>query len=316
MKSLSITVLLFLGSISSYAQWQDPSGNGTGAIHYSGGNVGIGTNIAANLLDVRLNGSNGLTARFAEANGAGIILGVNVHNDDPLSGFIGHTSSNRNIKFHVGGTGNHIFSTEAGKSMTISNLGRVGIGVNTPANLLDVRLSGSNGLTARFAESNGSGIVLGVNVHNDDPLSGFIGHTSSNRNIKYHVGGTGNHIFNTNSGKSMTITNLGRVGIGTTTPDSKLTVAGKVHAQEVQVTVNAGADFVFEEDYELTSLEELGQYVKANKHLPEIASAKEMESEGIHLAEMNIKLLQKIEELTLHLIEMNKEIEILKTKVK
>lgn len=110
------------------------------------------------------------------------------------------------------------------------------------------------------------------------------------------------------SGKDLFIVRSnGNVGVGTTVPDSKLTVAGKVHAQEVQVTVNAGADFVFEEGYELTSLEELDQYVKENNHLPEIASAKEMESEGIHLAEMNIMLLQKIEELTLHLIEQNKK---------
>ncbi|MEP1779366.1 hypothetical protein [Reichenbachiella sp.] len=119
-----------------------------------------------------------------------------------------------------------------------------------------------------------------------------------------------------NGNELFVIRNSGNVGIGTTTPDSKLTVAGTIHSQEVKVTVNAGADFVFEEDYDLTSLEELDQYVKENKHLPEIASAKEMKSEGIHLAEMNIKLLQKIEELTLHMIDMKKEIEKLKSKIK
>jgi hypothetical protein len=80
-----------------------------------------------------------------------------------------------------------------------------------------------------------------------------------------------------------------------------------------------GADFVFEEDYELRSIEELERFVKTNLHLPEIAPAKNMEENGVLQGEMNQKLLQKIEELTLYIIEQNKinklqakEIEVLK----
>ena len=70
------------------------------------------------------------------------------------------------------------------------------------------------------------------------------------------------------------------------------------------------ADFVFEDDYELRPLHEVEQFINQNKHLPEIPSAKEMESEdGIGLAELNKLLLQKIEELTLYMIEQQKQIE-------
>jgi len=106
--------------------------------------------------------------------------------------------------------------------------------------------------------------------------------------------------------------NNGNLGIGTNTPDSgyKLTVKGKIWTREVKVTSTAGgADFVFENTYKLPTLEEVEQFITENKHLPEIASAKEMEENGIHLAEMNIKLLQKIEELTLYTIQQQKELE-------
>lgn len=103
----------------------------------------------------------------------------------------------------------------------------------------------------------------------------------------------------------------GNVGIGTDNPDAKLTVAGRVHAREVKVTVAAGADFVFEEYYALPSLEETAKFVRTHKHLPGIAPAAEMEQQGLDLGKMNILLLQKVEELTLHLIRMEEEIKAL-----
>jgi hypothetical protein len=105
----------------------------------------------------------------------------------------------------------------------------------------------------------------------------------------------------------------GNVGIGTSNPKAKLTVAGNIHSREVKVTIKAGADFVFEKDYELPTLKSIEKFIKVNKHLPEIASEKEMKESGLLLAEMNIKLLQKIGELTLYTIDQQKEIEKLKS---
>ncbi|MBC8054613.1 MAG: hypothetical protein H7Y13_16255 [Sphingobacteriaceae bacterium] len=99
----------------------------------------------------------------------------------------------------------------------------------------------------------------------------------------------------------------GKVGIGTTSPDMTLTVKGKIHAEEVKVDLNVpGPDYVFEKNYDLKSLDEVEKYISANKHLPEIPSAKTMEKEGISMGDMQMKLLQKVEELTLYIIDQNK----------
>lgn len=123
----------------------------------------------------------------------------------------------------------------------------------------------------------------------------------------------GSHLNNdiqleTSSG-TLILKKEGNVGIGTTAPDAKLTVKGDIHAEEVKVDLSVpGPDYVFKEDYNLRPLEEVQNYIKANWHLPNIPSAKEMEENGILLGEMNMKLLEKIEELTLYALQQEKKI--------
>ncbi|WP_053327968.1 hypothetical protein [Chryseobacterium gallinarum] len=83
---------------------------------------------------------------------------------------------------------------------------------------------------------------------------------------------------------------------------------GKFEAKEMKVTLTPTADFVFDEQYDLPKLEAVEKHIREKKHLPEIASAKEMEKEGVNIGEFQIKLLQKIEELTLYTIELNKQV--------
>jgi len=105
--------------------------------------------------------------------------------------------------------------------------------------------------------------------------------------------------------------------IGTTTddPSYKLQVKGNIKAQKIKVTNQGWADFVFEPDYRLPSLYEVEQFIREHKHLPEIPSAKEVEQEGVDLGEMNKKLLQKVEEQMLYIIELNKRLKVLEEKV-
>ncbi|WP_214228805.1 hypothetical protein [Pedobacter sp. B4-66] len=98
----------------------------------------------------------------------------------------------------------------------------------------------------------------------------------------------------------------GNVGIGTTAPKEKLSVNGKIRAHEIKVETSGWPDYVFAKDYQLPSLQETEQHIKDKGHLPGIPSAEEVKANGVDLGEMNAKLLKKIEELTLHLIESEK----------
>jgi len=102
-------------------------------------------------------------------------------------------------------------------------------------------------------------------------------------------------------------------GIGTAdTRGYKLAVAGKIISEEVKVALLENwPDFVFDEEYNLQELEEIQEYIADHKHLPGIPSEAEVKENGILLGDMNAKLLQKIEELTLHMIEMNRRLDAL-----
>jgi len=105
----------------------------------------------------------------------------------------------------------------------------------------------------------------------------------------------------------------GNVGIGTTdTHGYQLAVNGTIHSKEVLVDLNNWPDYVFKKDYALMPLSEIKNYIDQNYHLPEIPSAVEVEKDGINLGEMNKVLLKKVEELTLYLIEKDKQINDLK----
>ncbi len=150
------------------------------------------------------------------------------------------------------------------------------------------------------------------------------------------IRGTGNALMFYTHTNTLGITILhDRVGIGTQNPQYKLDVKGGLyakyiiadsilHAEQVVVenTIRAqelivettGADFVFADDYQLRPLSEVEAFITENKHLPEIQSAKEMQENGVSVSELQTKLLQKIEELTLYILQQEERIKALEGK--
>ncbi len=197
------------------------------------------------------------------------------------------------------------------------NAGNIGIGTATPAGKLHVS-AGTSGVSPHsFSDitmENDDHAMISILTPNSK--NGYFAFGDQNDN---YVGGIRyNHSINdmtfvvNNSSSHMVIKNNGNVGIGTTAPDAKLAVSGRIHAEEVKVDLSVpGPDYVFKTDYELKSLEEVQRYIKENGHLPNIPSAKEMETNGVDLGTMEMKLLEKIEELTLYILEQEKRIEAL-----
>lgn len=121
----------------------------------------------------------------------------------------------------------------------------------------------------------------------------------------------GGHLF-VRAGESNNLllndTGTGNVGIGTQSPTEKLTVNGTVYAKEIKVDLSVpGPDYVFANDYDLMSLEEVKSYIEQHNHLPGVPAASEMEQDGITLGTMNMILLKKLEEMTLYILQLKNE---------
>ena len=210
------------------------------------------------------------------------------------NGYVGIGTSNPTVKFEVSGNAKatNITATSAVQSSTLTVTGNVTFNslAGSSSKILTI---GSNGL---LSSADMSEVGDGMGNH--------IATTDLNLNGKKIVGATNGigGIYVAQNGNV-------RIGAGTSNPTKALEVNGTIRSKEVLVEVANWSDFVFDRDYDLMTLKEVESYIKENGHLPNVPSAEEVKANGVEVGEMNAILLQKIEELTLYIIELEKKIE-------
>lgn len=173
--------------------------------------------------------------------------------------------------------------------LTVLSNGKVGLGTTAPTAMLHLKNGGQPEITLESSSRKWSLFT------NEGWMNGAFG------------------LYNYNTGTtSLYISSSNNVGIGTTNPTQKLSVNGTIRAKEVIVETTGWSDYVFDDNYALQPIAEVEQHIKDHKHLPGIPSAREVAESGFGLGEMQAKLLAKIEELTLYVIDVKKDSNALK----
>ena len=276
----------------------------------SSGSVGIGTtspqtklHITAGTPAFRIEDTNGSNASFY-----GNYLDyaqLSINRNPSTGGFLNTSKAAAQLSIY-GGSGDGHFefytsnsnNTTPTEKMRITGGGNVGIGTTSPGTLLSV-----SGTTTAGPASGGYHLII-----ND----------ISTARWAIGTGGYGLHIANdytTAWTDQFYISATGAVGIGTTNPQAKLAVNGDIFSKKVKVTQSGWSDYVFYPGYRLRPLSEVEQFIKQQRHLPEVPSAEDVEKDGIDLGDNQATILKKVEELTLYLIEQNKRLSAIEKKL-
>jgi hypothetical protein len=337
---LAAAIVILVGGASSAWGQLTWSANGSSTLYTPAGvSVGIGTSTPLGFLNP--NGSQPVLTwtDTNQASPAGVFEVLDTY--DSLTfyrGVLGASASanlslattqatvnNLGLKALVEGgfSGANLTYFPSSGSSYINNGGNVGIGTTSPMSLLT--LNGSAPILTLTDTNQASPAGVFQVIDTADSLTVYRGVLGVNAGAYLSVSNTQATVNNFGvkalsaglfSGANLTyfpssgpsyINNGANVGIGTTNPQNTLSVNGIVQAKEV--LVNTGwSDYVFAPGYRLRPLTEVASYIQENHHLPGIPSEAEVEEEGVSLGEMQAKLLAKIEELTLHMIQADERI--------
>ena len=192
--------------------------------------------------------------------------------------------------------------------LTVLSNGNVGVGTVNPLAPLDV----ANSFYSALGE-----IIIRPQIPTNSPEGGqitLLGSSSYSNVVMDNYAGS-LRLFAGASSLAMNRA-TGNVAIGTSSFDEKFNVNGNVKAKGYVTAPSSWADYVFKGDYKLPTLTEVEEHIAANGHLPGIPSEKEVLAKGFNLAEMDSKLLAQIEQLTLHMIALNKKMEAQQEEIK
>lgn len=317
-----------LGTAGNYLRLSGADINANDLIINSSGNVGIGMNTPAAKLDVEgsvrarsnllVDGISSLNIvsttgniytktlianTSIEINEQNAILQLKSGSDE--KGYFQISGDNVRLGTNSGNSnGNLIMRMNGTDRAILTNTGNFGMGTSVPQGRLHV--------AGRSYMNNGTGEALGID--------------GTNPFIQFYSGGTA-RFFMQQNGAHLTlaaatgnstgrlILNGSQVTIGQITPATgyKLSIEGKAICTELKVQLQGSwPDYVFHNKYELMPLNELHQFIKTNNHLPNIPAAEELEKNGMEVGEMQRKMMEKIEELTLYIIDLQTQVDQLK----
>jgi hypothetical protein len=308
MKKIYLTTILLLLFKLSQAQW---TLSGTGDYYLNSGNASIGTSGIGSKLTVGGSGQSGALVTFSNLVDNGMIFSLSAPGATDKYALLQSSAGGSNLALGVG----------LSEWMRITNSGFIGMGTKTPQT--NLHLMGGficSGTSIDLDPSQAYGALPNVLANTGQMLIGWNrtaqgGETDFIANSAYGtIGGYAfyNHDSNNNETQLMYIMGNGNVLIGKTIPQQnaayKLDVNGVIRGNKVVIN-STGADFVFKPSYHLMPLNDVSAYINQNHHLPGIQSAKQMQLNGLDVGDNQTKLLQKIEELTLYMIDKDKAIQ-------
>ena len=255
-------------------------------------------------------------------------------NSDAANYSIGHYATPNSDGLKINWYGGIRMATAAGTVLQVSRDGNIGIGTTEPVQKLDVSgnimtgassgTEGINALAIRYVDGSlnnwgslrsSASTYMSFGVKSNPTNLGWLSSngtlnwvkaaiTLDNEGFKFMASPAQQTPLNS----PVNMNELLKIS-----PNGNASLLGKLEAKEIKITHTPTADFVFESTYDLPKLEEVEKHIKDKKHLPEIASAKTMEKEGVNIGSFQIQLLQKVEELTLYSIDQNKQLKQLRS---